>query len=50
MTKAKINIKIMMPSTDHTTRKGERPEEGDECWVLTWIFFLLGKKRLLSDG
>ena len=39
-----------MPSTDHTTRKGERPEEGDECWVLTWIFFLLGKKRLLSDG
>lgn len=39
-----------MPSTDHTTRKGERPEERGERWVLTWIFFRLGKKRLLSDG
>lgn len=39
-----------MPSTDHTTRKGERPEEGGKRWVLMWIFLLLSKKRLLSDG
>lgn len=46
MTKAKINIKIMMPSTDHTTR-GRKARRGDEHWAPMWIFFLLGKKRPL---
>ena len=41
MTKAKINIKIIMPSTAPVLMNGRKGKKGRECWVLIWIFFQL---------
>lgn len=43
VTKAEINIKIIMALTAQTTRSYEwqkQPAKGGELWVLMWIFFL----------